>query len=153
MDAEPLRQLADVDLPLPPDWTPWAAALAGIALLSLLVVWLVLRYRQGLRTPPAQQLPAASPEQELERLLAHWQRNDLAPRELAYRLATLLRLALHLPQLEPQPPEHIVSHRERWPELINELSALRYRSAVGHTLHPAWLPLIRTWLQESRARP
>lgn len=152
MDAAPLGQLADVDMPLPPDWTPWLVALAGMTLLGLLITWTVVHYKRRSRASLARQTPTANPEQELERLLAQWQSNDIPPRELAYRLATLLRLALRLPQLEAQPPEHIVSHRERWPELINELAALRYRGAAEHTLRPEWLTLVRTWMQESRAR-
>lgn len=153
MDAEPLRQLADVDLPLPPDWTPWLLAMAGAVLLVVIVAWAALRRTQRLRQAGAQPLPAASPEQELERLLIEWQRDEIASREVAYRLATLLRLALRVPRLDPQPPDCIASHREQWPEFVRDLATLRYQSAADRTLRPEWLPLIRNWLQESHARP
>lgn len=153
MNPEPISQLADVDLPLPPQWMPWLVALISLVMIGIFLVWLALRLARTPRQAGAEHTIAANPEQALEQLLSQWHRNEISAREMAYRLATLLRLGLQLPQLESRPPGCIASHRERWPKLIRDLSAMRYQSVANRELHPEVLPLIRTWLREARARP
>lgn len=152
MNPEPISQLADVELPLPPDWTPWLAAGTAMLCIGAILFWLALRMvrtpQRGLR----QQDIATSPEQELERLLSQWHGNQLSAREMAYRVATLLRLGLELPQLDAQPPACIVSYRERWPELIRSLAAMRYQPTPPGSLHSDMVVVVRTWLQEARTR-
>lgn len=152
MNPQPLSQLADVELPLPPNWLPWLAAMAGAVTLGILLWWLAFRFRRPPRQPGTRHAVAVDPEQELERLLSRWHRSEISTREMAYRLAAVLRLGLQLPQLDSQPPACIASYRERWTELVRDLSAMRYQSVAERELHPDVLPLIRTWLREARAR-
>lgn len=150
MNRESLSQLADVDLPLPPNWTPWviAATVAALAVALLMGTWWQHNHKR--HTKISGTVEHLSPEQELERLAAQWQVNALSPRELAYRLATLLRLGLQLPQLEAAPPATIRSETHRWPGLIEDLAALRYRPEATLALNPELVPVIRTWLREAR---
>lgn len=153
MNPEPISQLADVELPLPPDWTPWLVAGAALICIGAILFWLALRLVRTPRTGLHQNDIATSPEQEWERLFGQWQGNEVPAREMAYRVATLLRLGLELPQLDTQPPACIVSYRERWPELMRELAAMRYQHTPSYRLHSDIVAVVRTWLQEARTRP
>lgn len=120
------RQLADVELPAPPDWQPTVVAAIVVATAVLLAIGLIyLRSRRG----QSAKLPIASREAlyQLRRLQQAWQRNEIDDHDTAYRLATLLRLGLGLNQLTETPPAPLMSEEPQWQTLLQQLAQLRYR--------------------------
>jgi len=124
---EILARLADVALPPAPDWTPMWYALAGVVVLATLTFAFAsfvrrLHMREQRRTTPA---PGAEARARIDALHDAWSRGEIAPRTAAYRLATVLRLALGLRQLDAHAPPFGIEARE-WAETLERLRASRY---------------------------
>jgi hypothetical protein len=140
-----LSQLADI-LPPPapggPDWM--LLVLVGIiccVLAAALLVW----FRKK-RLSKQLNLPAREARRRLAALRSAWQSHTLSDREAAYRLATLLRLGLALPQLNTQVPPSMVEDHTSWRETLEQLHALRYRDEAGLSLSSQCFEYTARWL-------
>lgn len=138
-----LKQLADIlPPPAPGDWSWLPAVVAAIAMLAAVgLLWFVKkrRARRG-------NLSAREARQRLAALRAAWQIRAVSDREAAYRLATLLRLGLALPQLTPQLRPNAVDNEPAWHETLAQLNALRYRDHTPATLPPQCFDHAEQWL-------
>jgi hypothetical protein len=143
-NSDPINQLADVELPFPPDWSAWIAAGAMIVVLSALLAAHLYWRRRGGALPG---VTAESPAMELQRLDTAWLGQRLAAREYAYRLAALLCHVLRVPQLPRECPSAISDGRSAWPEIVAALEQLRYRQHEVMTLSEDQLTWIREWIR------
>ena len=139
-----LSQLADILPPPAPDGASWMLLVAGsivVIVAVLALVWFVKKHR-----PRKITLPAREAQQRLRTLRAAWQARAISDREAAYRLATLLRLGLALPQLAPQLRPAAVDNEQWWHETLTQLNALRYRDHAPSTLPPQCFDRAERWL-------
>jgi hypothetical protein len=148
-----LAALADIELPAPPDWWPLITLAAALAV----VIAALVVYTRRRRAPVA---PLAIDGEEtgpraallrLERLQREWSAGAIDARAAAYRLVTLLRLGLALPQLHPATPPAGLAEDE-WRETLRLLYDLRYRPAPEHALTGEVFARARGWLSR-RAAP
>lgn len=155
-----LNLLADILLPAAQDWTPlwWAASFILPALLAALVVFLAHKRRRKDIAPQTTRSSASM--QELNRIEREWQSGALPPREVAYRLAAVLRIGMGLAQLTRQPPPSVTvagsqatktgaadsAQDALWQRVIDELERIRY-CPDGGQVDPQWFEWIRGWLQ------
>lgn len=148
-DAAPLAALADIELPAPPDWRP-LIALAAVLLIVAGAALLYLGNRKRTSSPvaPAQAEGYHTTREALARL-AHlqqeWTAGALDARAAAYRLGTLLRLGLGLPQLHPGTPPAGLDTNE-WRETLTLLQDLRYAPAPVQRLTPDVFARAQRWL-------
>jgi len=138
-----LSQLADI-LPPPAPGASWMLLVTGSAVVIVAVLALV-RFLKNHR-PRKNALPAREAQQRLGTLRAAWQARTISDREAAYRLATLLRLGLALPQLTPQLRPAAVDDEALWRETLNQLHALRYRDRSSSDLSPQCFDRAERWL-------
>lgn len=118
-----LARLADVEPPPAPDWAPIAYAIAGVVAVAIIALAVILRRRHTHKT--RRPVPGAEARARLSALQDAWERGEIASRTAAYRLATLLRLALGLTQLDMHsPPAGIEPHE--WITILERLRASRY---------------------------
>jgi hypothetical protein len=138
-----LKQLADILPPPAPHNLSWLLAVATIVaiVVAVVLVWLVKRRRSGTQTSPARDA-----QQRLAALRAAWQARTLSDREAAYRLATVLRLGLSLPQLAPHARPSAVDDAAAWYDTLKELQTLRYRNQSSATLSPQCFDRAALWL-------
>ena len=145
-----LSQLADI-LPPPvpggPDWMQ--LVIAGMVCLAAaaLGLWFMKRRlaRQGNSS-------AQAARRHLAALRKEWQAHSVTDREAAYRLATLLRLGLALPQLNAQSCPNAVKDEKSWRETLGHLHALRYDDKSVSSLSPRSFDLAERWLAAARRR-
>ena len=129
-NAEVLSRLADIELPVPPDWQPLLIVSGVIVVALLLIIFTRLYIRHGakLSTDTGVHLdPALAAHLQLQQLINDWQSRIINDREAAYRLTTLLRLGLGLPQLTPTCPPHIAADQQAWQETVMICTRLRYQ--------------------------
>lgn len=152
--APELSRLADIELP---PVAPWAlyegvATVFGLALILALLGGLIgyaigKHLRSRLRPAMAEAATPASPIDDalmrLDALTTAWQAGNIKEREAAYRLVTLLRLGLGLPQLPPKAPAGIP--QAAWESLLDHCSALRYRPGAAG-LDAQMFSQVRAWL-------
>jgi hypothetical protein len=139
-----LSQLADILPPPPPggpDWMLLSVVGTFCLLVAAIVLWLLKRHYS---------LHSESPAREARRRLAvlrsAWQAHTLSDREVAYRLATLLRLGLALPQLSAHMRPSAVEDDTLWRETLDQLHALRYRDQTASRLSPQFFERAERWL-------
>lgn len=146
-----LARLADIEIPAEPEWAwLWAALLA--LLLGALAAGLLWRLR---RSPPGGAALPSPPREacnELDRLQARWRAGEVADRETAYRLATILRLGLALPRLTPHCPAPLRQEEASWRETIALLQRARYRKTPA-AIGPELFDRVRRWLSVLQERP
>jgi hypothetical protein len=137
-----LSQLADIlPPPAPGGWIWLPAVVAAIVMLAAVaLLWFVKKHRAR-----RGDIPAREARQRLAALRAAWQARTLSDREAAYRLATLLRLGLSLPQLAPQSRPPAVDDATAWRDTLGELHTLRYRGQ-GISLSPQCFDRAEHWL-------
>jgi len=155
--AQSLAALADIELPAPPDWWPVIGLAAALLLFAAGVLTTHLRSRTRRGTSPLLLTPALSPgagegeddsreaRTRLERLRQEWLAGAVDARAAAYRLGTLLRLGLGLPQLLPAAPPAGLAPRE-WRETLALLHELRYAPVPARTLTEETFARARRWL-------
>ena len=151
MNTDILSRLADVEPPLPPDYRAWYIATA-IALLIAATALLTWRFHGRLKSKTCKEenIDSANAISELTKLLTT--RSSLDSRLFAYRLATVLRLGLHLQQLTRECPDCIHVAREQWPQIVATLQQLRYSSQCATKLDDDAIETIRTWLTHNARR-
>lgn len=156
-DTTPLAALADIELPAPPDWRPLIAA-ALILLLCAMGAWILHKYRRrrrdarALAPAPGDALGPEAPEDSaraalarLEALQQEWRAGTVDARAAAYRLGTLLRLGLKLPQLHPAAPPAGLD-ADAWRETLTGLQDQRYARTISRPLTPETFARARAWL-------
>lgn len=138
-----LATLADIILPPPPDWHSfWLITAIMLAVLALVIAALYFYVRKSrLR----QRAAPSSPLNELATLEKQWRDGVLPTRETAYRLATLLRVGMGIPQLTRHPPLAFASQDSRWETLIRALEHIRY-APHNSTFDTQWFDWTREWL-------
>lgn len=139
-----LQQLADILPPPAPGGASWMLLVVGSAIVivaALALVWFVKKHR-----PRKHNLPAREAQLRLRTLRAAWQAHTVSDREAAYRLATLLRLGLSLPQLTTQLRPAAVDNEQSWHETLTHLQALRYRDQATSNLPPQLFDRAERWL-------
>jgi type II secretory pathway pseudopilin PulG len=139
-----LEQLADILPPPAPggaDWVLLVMAIVIVSVAALGLLWFVKRRRAR-----QQDVPTHEAQQRLKALRAAWQARTLSDREAAYRLATVLRLGLSLPQLAPHARPAAVDDAAAWHDTLKELQTLRYRNQSSATLSPRCFDRAALWL-------
>ena len=129
-DPQTLAALADIELPDAPAWpSPWLEIAVSAAAIVVIAVWVWRRLRARREASP---LASPSPSREalvrLEALRSQWSAGRLNDREAAYRLCTLLRLGLGLPQLEATSPPSWMQTPRDWEATVALLRRARYRT-------------------------
>lgn len=125
-----LQQLADVLPPPAPDGYWMLPVIVLVIALAAAGVWWWTRRRRT----AGSDAPACEARRRLRELRSAWQAQAVPDREAAYRLATLLRLGLRLPQLSTELRPTMISDPSAWERTLAELHVLRYRHAVGSAL-------------------
>lgn len=131
--------IADIELPTAPDTTlPLAAVLA----ISFALVFFAVLLRQRAPKESAIQDIQAAVRMEFERLRATRQEYD--GRELAYRLAALLRTRFHLHALDADAPpsECAAAH---WKNAVTMLNRMRYCEALDAGRSEPIFEVIANW--------
>ena len=143
-------QLADVEPPGPPQWWPWyVLAVLALALMVTIaqLVWRAYR-RATLRSLSAD----AAALEKLQRLRAQWQGGQLNDRQVAFRLATLLRLGLGLTQLTSIKPPMLDGDVQHWQATVALLARLRYQPQPADRLSEEFFQQIQHWLCQAGGR-
>jgi len=141
-----LDRLADVQLPAEPVLWPLFVFI-GTALTITALIY--LRYR---RQPSPATEPNSNAQQALERLTiveSAWTNGDIDAREAAYRLSTLLRLGLNLPQLNHRRPP-AVDNNQVWQQTLTLFNQLRYQPHTAQQLTNHTFEQLRLWLSTSQ---
>ncbi len=146
--ADTLATLADIELPAPPDWWPLITLAAALLVVAGAILFRTATRRQ---THSVAVAPASGDDSarealgRLEQLQQEWASGALDAHAAAYRLATLLRLGLGLPQLHPAAPPTGLD-TELWRNTLALLHELRYAPAPAQTLTPETFTRARHWL-------
>jgi hypothetical protein len=151
-NPEILNRLADIELPAPPDWQPllMASGVIIIALMLIIFTRLYIRHGKTSRTEIDAHLdPALAARLKLQQLIQDWQSQAISDREAAYRLTTLLRLGLDLPQLTPTCPPHIAADQHAWQDTLRLCANLRYQETSALRLTPEIFQRVEQWLVKS----
>lgn len=148
MNEPVLTQLADVELPFAPTWLNLAPYLGIMVAMVIVLAAALLLWRR--RTPRTAHEPL-SVLAEFERLRQPEQQAALTPRELAYRLAGLLRVGLNLSQLDDHCPAALAEHQSDWSRIVRALTAARYHADAMLPLSADDFHIMRTWLQLGHA--
>ncbi|VAW87022.1 hypothetical protein MNBD_GAMMA16-590 [hydrothermal vent metagenome] len=139
----PFNILADIEFPNEPSWySEIILAVIASSLLLSLIVWRIMK-RKPLRQT---QLETISSEQVLNDIIAQYQSTRINQREAAFRIATVLRLSLKLPQLTLQAPDILQHEHALWRETIQQLEQLRYQHNCDALLSPELTQQVRRWI-------
>jgi len=139
-----LSQLADILPPPAPGGPNWILlSIIGIFCLVIMaaLVWFWKKHHSQRKNSTAREA-----RRRLAALRSAWQSHTLSDRETAYRLATLLRLGLTLPQLNTQDRPNMVEDDTAWRETLELLHALRYRDQAGLSLSSQCFEHAALWL-------
>ena len=145
-----LSQLADILPPPPPGGPGWL--LLSLIGLACLVVVIGLLWFMKKRHAPRGVSSSREARQKLAALHSAWQSHAVSDREAAYRLATLLRLGLALPQLDTLKPPSVVEDGMAWRETLRQLHTLRYRQQTGSVLSSQCFEHAKRWLTVAQRR-
>ncbi len=142
-----LDRLADVQFPTEPTLWPVFAFIG-----ALLIIILIYRgYRRRQSPPPIQANNNA--QQALERLTIvenAWTNDHIDARQAAYRLSTLLRLGLNLPQLNHHCPVVLADSHQAWQQVLTLFDQLRYQPHTASPLTRNTFDQLRRWLSTSQ---
>ncbi|MCF6324964.1 MAG: hypothetical protein L3J89_11700 [Gammaproteobacteria bacterium] len=142
-----LDRLADVQLPAEPMLWP---IFVFIVVMLIIIALIYLGYRRYQSPPPAQ--PDSHAQQALEKLTiveSAWANNEIDAREAAYRLSTLLRLGLNLPQLNHHCPSALADSSQAWQQTLALFNQQRYQPATTPLLTSNTFDQLRQWLSTS----
>ena len=151
-NPEILSRLADIELPAPPDWQPLLIT-GGAIIIALMLIAFTRLYIRHIKKIPAdigtRLDPALAARLQLQQLVHDWQSRTISDREAAYRLTTLLRLGLGLPQLTHACPPHIAADQHAWQDTVRLCSNLRYQETSAIRLTPEIFQRAEQWLIKS----
>ena len=153
-NPEILSRLADIELPAPPNWQPLLIAGGAIIIALMLIVLtrLYIRHKKKSSSDTGLHLdPALAAHLQLQQLIHDWQSHAINDREAAYRLVTLLRLGLGLPQLTHTCPPHIAADQQAWQETVALCTHLRYQPAPITPLSLETFQRAGQWLLKTSA--
>jgi len=137
------QQLASIELPPEPNWWPLLGTVIGIVI-ALTIIALLMRKKNSAQHNT--RLADAAP-QRLKHIQQQWQDGVLDQRSSAYQLATLLRIALGLKQLDHHTPESLRDQHAQWQATITLLQQLRYQTGSNAQLDEQTFATIRSWLK------
>jgi len=143
-----LDRLADVQLPAEPSLWP---AITIISAIMITVGLVYLRFRHHQTSPTTD--TGDNAQQALERLTIvekAWSNGEIDARETAYRLNTLLRLGLNLPQLNHHCPAALAAHHHAWQQTHQLFNQLRYQPHTAQPLNSSTFGQVRLWLSSSQ---
>jgi len=143
-----LDRLADVQLPAEPSLWPAITIISAI-IITVGLVYLRFRRRQTSSTTDT----SNNAQQALERLAIvekAWADGEIDARETAYRLNTLLRLGLNLPQLNHRCPAALADHHHAWQQTQQLFNQLRYQPHTAQPLNSSTFNQVRLWLSSSQ---
>jgi len=127
------KQLADIDMPPPPDWGPTYLVIGLLFIITLIATALQLRHRyRQQHTTGVKAAPRHYALTRLEELETSWRTGHCDPQTVGFRLATTLRLGLGLTRLDITPPIEV--DPDEWRQLYQTLYQLRYTSPVDPAL-------------------
>jgi len=143
-----LDRLADVQLPAEPSLWPAITIISAI-MITVGLVYLHFRRRQASSTTDT----SSNAQQALERLTIvekAWADGEIDARETAFRLNTLLRLGLNLPQLNHHCPAALADHHHAWQQTHQLFNQLRYQPHTTQPLNSSTFDQVRLWLTTSQ---
>lgn len=142
--SEILGRLADIEMPPLPSWTEFwlvcAVVAVSLAMITGLAVYFYQRYQ---RSPPPICVTA---QEKLMSLFEHWKTQQLSEREVAFRLATLLRLGLGQTQLRECPQGNVIK-QDDWLRIMRVLNEVRYTQRATMQLSEDIFHIVGIWLQ------
>lgn len=139
----PFNILADIELPDEPSWySEITLAVIASSLLLVFIVWRIRQRKSLLQTKPE----AINAEQVLNNIIDKHQSEKMSQREAAFRIATVLRLSLKLPQLTTQAPEILQHEQPLWCKTIQQLEQLRYQHNCDARLSLELTQQVRRWI-------
>lgn len=145
--TDPLSNLADIEMPAPPDW--WPVIIAAIVA-TLIIVTLGLFIRHMIKGKNNQRDSSIMTTEQghllLDQLEKEWRQGKVNDREASYQLSTLLRLGLGLPQLTPHCPASLKTDTSVWEETIMIFNQLRYKKMPQTQLTPDIFKKVSGWL-------
>lgn len=144
-------QLADIQLPQEPQLWPWYLGGALLFALILAAVQMVWRRRRVVADHNYRPSPREALRQ-LEQLQHEWQQQQIDDQRTAFRLATILRLGLHLPQLTLEAPSQLRAETSRWRQIIAQLQQLRYHRHPETKLDQSIFDHVHRWLSQENHR-
>lgn len=154
-DNAALATLADIELPVPPEWPSPILLMLAVLAVAVALAALLSWQRRGAAPgqAPAPQAPRlAVGQQALQRLTAleaAWSAGAIDDREAGFRLCTLLRLGLGLAQIDgARPPAGV--DQGRWRDFVARLSEIRYRP-VHAPVTASLFEQARGWLAPGHA--
>jgi len=140
-NAELLNNIADIELPAPPNWQP--SILLAIIIIFLLLFLLLLVLQQRSKSIRNENTAL----EQLMQIQHNWKSKTTNNRDTAYQLATLLRLGLKLDQLDADTcPNVIFAHQVNWHDTVTQLKKLRYEKHQKVTLKNHTFDNIKNWL-------
>lgn len=143
------QQLAAIELPPEPNWWPLLWSILGIGII-LLVIAVIIRKKNRNKYRNGNTLLKTAP-QRLTQIQQQWRNGKLDQRNTAYQLATLLRLALGLKQLNHNTPDSLADQHAQWQTTITLLQQLRYQTHSDAQLNEQTFVTIQQWLKQSTA--
>jgi len=139
----PFDILADIELPNEPNW--YSEITLAVIVSSLVLIFIVWRIRQR-KFLPQTKPETMNAEQVLNDIIDKHQSANMTQREAAFRIATVLRLSLKLPQLTLQAPEILKNEHALWRTTIQQLEQLRYQHNCDTRLSPELTQQVRRWV-------
>ena len=146
--SEILGRLADIELPAPPDWQPLLITGGVIIIVLMLAVLLRLTIRRRKKISAYNSRNSEvtlTARLKLQQLINDWQSHTSSDREAAYRLTTLLRLGLSLPQLTDTCPPHLAD-QQSWQDTVRLCANLRYQKKPVTHLSLEVFQRVEQWL-------
>lgn len=146
------ERLADIEPPAEPAlWPLFVIGLAICIAIAALLLWGYLRYSDKKPQPVREPSLAQQATARLAAIEAAWQLGEIDARETAYRLSTVLRLGLGLPQLSEQCPQLLTEERKQWQQTIKLFEQLRYKPTTGQQLPEEIFTQLHHWLTISNS--
>ncbi len=140
----PFNMLADIELPNEPNgYNDIIFIIIASGLLLTLITWRIIKRKPS----PQATSETMNAEQALNEVIAQHQSTSINQREAAFRIATVLRLSLNLPQLTLQAPDTLQHEQTLWHKTIQQLEQLRYQHRCDTPLSPELIQQVRRWIQ------
>jgi len=146
-ESDILNKMADIEIPVPPDWQPVILAASIVLVIGFavcLIIWQNTRRnrKQDISLP----VNIRHSNRVLEELKDQWATGRITDREASYQLSTLLRLGLGLSQLSSDCPADITGDAITWKKTIRLFNQLRYRKITLTKLSQDEFDIVKKWL-------
>lgn len=152
-ETDVLNKMADIELPAPPDWQPLIITTVIVLLLVLVATTIIRRVRSHVDNRLSS-LSIKHRDKVLDTIREQWSAGRIDDREASYRLATLLRLGLGLPQLGTECPAALTNDADHWRKTIHRFNLLRYSKVPRKSLAQEDFDNVKQWIVHAPlARP